>query len=387
MGQKKHLVFFCEHLESGGAAQAQIDFLTSIDPNKYQLSLVLERSPSSDNHLFSQIPKNVAVRTLFPENSNFPQKYNSLFWNFLRCRSEKFDKILRIKEVLSTLPKADCLIGFTLTYPKYLPFFRKQYKLVYWVHGPCTKWSKGDLRKFYRRILPFDQLITVSHVLEEHIKDFFPRVSNRVRTVYTPINYEKIRSEADDFSELTALEQKLIGQKYYVAVARFVPEKDFVTVFKAFKILKEKNFNLKLVVVGDGTDRKKLERSLEDLSLQGCVSLVGMKRNPYVWMKHSQGFIHSAITEGFGLVMVEAMTLGKAVIATDCPVGPAEVLKNGEFGILIKVGDDRNLAEKIIELESKASLKQRYELKSLERASYFSKERILPEFYEIIDSL
>lgn len=386
MAEKKHLVFFCEHLNFGGAEQAQIDFLKAIDADRYRISLIVELPPTPESHLFPQIPEYVLVRILYPKDQSGPNIYNNGFWRLIR-RSQKIDKVLRIKEALITLPKADILIGFTLATAKYLPFFRKRYKMLYWVHGPKSKWSKSDLKKFYGRILMFDYVITVSHVLEKHIKEFFPRAAARVRTVYTPMNLSEIERRSRDLSELSPAEAILLNEKYYVAVARFVPEKDLECLIRAWKLLQEKNFDAKLVIVGDGTGRSALEKLISELALSQKVILVGMKQNPFVWMRNSRAFVHSAKTEGFGLVLVEAMALGKVVISSNCPVGPAEILENGKSGILVPAGNFSDFANQILKVELDAEFKLDMEKKACVRAQDFSSEKVLPHFYRIIDSL
>lgn len=93
--------------------------------------------------------------------------------------------------------------------------------------------------------------------------------------------------------------------------------------------------------------KKKLEDLTYNLGLNGKVKFLGMKKNPYNWIKNSEAFILSSKLEGFGLVLVEALTLNKKVISSSCKVGPKEILNNGEFGVLFEVGNDKELLEKI----------------------------------------
>lgn len=390
MASKKHLIFFSEHLLLGGAPQAQIEFLRSIDTDRYDVSLVVEHDPGPDNHLLAQVPLKIPVRFLFPKSEYpleiFPRMYNSTFWKLLRRHSEKVDIILRIKEVLGGLRAGDVLIGFTLTFAKYLPFF-KQYKLLYWIHGPKSQMGRLELLKFYQRIRHFDRILVVSESLRQQICILLPKLAFRLKAIYTPIDFQVIEEKANDFSELSESELKLIREQYFVAVTRFVPEKDVECLVKAWGLLKQHQFAPKLVIVGDGSGRAKVESLIQKYDVSEKVFLIGAKKNPFVWMKHSLALVHAAKSEGFGLVLVEAMGLGKAVISSDCPVGPTEILQNGQCGLLVKVGDATEFADKVRLLESDNQLRIDLEQKSLIRARDFSAEKSLPKFYQLIESL
>ena len=89
---------------------------------------------------------------------------------------------------------------------------------------------------------------------------------------------------------------------------------------------------------------------IKDEDLQEYIKLLGVKKNPYPWIKNSKLLVHSSRYEGFGLVLVEALILGKVVISSNCKVGPREILNNGEYGSLVEVGDYNAMAQEILEL-------------------------------------
>ena len=114
--------------------------------------------------------------------------------------------------------------------------------------------------------------------------------------------------------------------------------------------------------------------------------LLGEKKNPFIWMKNSKLFVHSSKFEGFGLVLVEAMILGKVVVSSDCPVGPREILEDGDSGLLFSVGNEMELSEKIItglhDQELKKNIKKNMDIRIIE----FEIGKILEEFYEMIEN-
>ena len=70
--------------------------------------------------------------------------------------------------------------------------------------------------------------------------------------------------------------------------------------------------------------------------------------NPFAYMARAGVFALSSITEGFGMVVAEALACGCPVVSTDCPSGPAEILADGRYGTLVPVGDHRALGDSIL---------------------------------------
>ncbi len=111
-------------------------------------------------------------------------------------------------------------------------------------------------------------------------------------------------------------------------------------------VLKEKE--IKLLILGDGPLREKLERQIQSLNLCNNIALLGYKDNPYPYYALADIFVLSSLVEGLPNVLVEAMMCGCTPVSTDCPTGPREVLNNGEYGYLVPVGDDKIFIESIL---------------------------------------
>ena len=133
-----------------------------------------------------------------------------------------------------------------------------------------------------------------------------------------------------------------------LGVGRLTQAKDFPTLIRAFALVRKKH-PARLMILGEGEERSKLETLVQELGLEKEVSLPGFVDNPYKYMKRAAVFVLSSKWEGFGNVLVEAMALGTPVVSTNCPSGPAEILENGRWGRLVPVGDVYALAEAIIE--------------------------------------
>jgi glycosyltransferase involved in cell wall biosynthesis len=133
-----------------------------------------------------------------------------------------------------------------------------------------------------------------------------------------------------------------------LGVGELCARKDFGTLIRAFALVRRER-PARLVILGKGRQREKLEALARELGVGADVSLPGFVNNPYPYMKRASLFVLSSAYEGFGNVLVEALATGTPVVATDCPSGPREILEDGRYGPLVPVGDVRRLASSILD--------------------------------------
>ncbi len=133
-----------------------------------------------------------------------------------------------------------------------------------------------------------------------------------------------------------------------VAAGRLRPQKDFATLIKAFARVRESRV-VRLIILGEGTERTRLEQWARDLGVERDIDLPGFHDNPYAFMRRAAAFALSSRFEGAPNVLVEAMALGTPVVATDCPSGPRTILDGGRHGPLVPVADPEALAAGIVQ--------------------------------------
>lgn len=131
-----------------------------------------------------------------------------------------------------------------------------------------------------------------------------------------------------------------------VGVGSLTAQKDFGTLLHAFAQVR-RNRPVRLFILGEGSDRPMLEGLVRKLGLEHDVSLPGFVENPYAYMARASAFVLSSRWEGLPTVLVEALYAGTSLIATDCPSGPREILRDGKFGVLVRVGKADELAQAI----------------------------------------
>lgn len=133
-----------------------------------------------------------------------------------------------------------------------------------------------------------------------------------------------------------------------LAAGRLVPAKGFDVLLEAVHRARSE-LPLRLVVLGEGDERAKLENLIARLGLEGAVDLAGFVSDPYPYFAATDLFVLSSRFEGLPTVLLEALALAGRVVATDCPSGPREILDEvGQLDRLVPVDDPAALAEAMV---------------------------------------
>jgi glycosyltransferase involved in cell wall biosynthesis len=138
------------------------------------------------------------------------------------------------------------------------------------------------------------------------------------------------------------------GEPVIVSVGRLCVEKDFSTLISAFA-LAASEIPARLIILGEGPSRVELEDLIGKLGIAGRVSLPGFVDNPAKYVQRAALFALSSICEGFPNALLEAMAVGTRVIATDCRSGPREMLMDGKWGGLVRIGDVDDMRAHIVD--------------------------------------
>jgi glycosyltransferase involved in cell wall biosynthesis len=129
-----------------------------------------------------------------------------------------------------------------------------------------------------------------------------------------------------------------------IAIGRLTAQKDFPTLLRAAARLR-KSIDFRLLILGEGEERSKLEKMVVELELTNVVSLPGFVKNPFAYLSRASLFVLSSAWEALPTVLIEALALGVPIVSTDCPSGPSEILVNGKYGRLVSVGNVEALAD------------------------------------------
>jgi glycosyltransferase involved in cell wall biosynthesis len=167
-----------------------------------------------------------------------------------------------------------------------------------------------------------------------------------------------------------------------LGVGRLTWQKNFEMLIRAFHLLKRDVPEAKLLILGEGELRPRLEALVTKLGLATEVDLHGFVDSPWSYMARSNILAMSSRFEGLGLVLVEALACGIPVVSTDCPSGPAEVLDRGRLGTLTPVDDAQAMAAALVDVLSNPP--KRADLTELE--SIYAPDRVAKEFLTALES-
>lgn len=214
-------------------------------------------------------------------------------------------------------------------------------------------WRTRIVRAMMGLFYPWaDGVIAVSRGVRADLIQLFGLLPDKVSVIYNPIvnpNLLERMHESVDHPWFGTDEPPVI-----LGAGRMTLQKDFPTLIRAFAKVREKR-DCRLIILGEGELRNKLQALVDDLGLQAHVLLAGFVKNPSAWMARADLFVLSSAWEGFGNVLVEAMACGTPVVSTDCPSGPSEILEDGKWGQLVPVGDADAMADAILEMLSTSS--------------------------------
>jgi glycosyltransferase involved in cell wall biosynthesis len=206
--------------------------------------------------------------------------------------------------------------------------------------------GENDLRwKLYPMLAKWfypwaDSVTAVSKGVADDLIQAAKLSKNQVQVIFNPIVTPQMRQKSKANLEHPWFRP---GEPPVIlGVGRLTGQKAFNVLIEAFARVR-KFQQARLLILGEGEERPILEAQVRDLGLEHDVELPGFISNPYPYMAHAALFVLSSRWEGLPTVLVEAMSLGTPVISTDCPSGPREILRNGQYGQLVPVDDPNAL--------------------------------------------
>ena len=236
---------------------------------------------------------------------------------------------------------AHLLISLPLTL---FAFFNFETKLIIRISGTPKLnfirrffWSLFS-HKIYKVTCP---TITTYNMLNRF--KIFPK--DKIKILYDPVLSAKNISK----KKIEPIDNEFKNEKFLLGIGRLTKQKNFEILIKAFNIIIKKDSKIKLLILGEGEQKPRLNELINNLKLENHVYLLGYKKNVFNYIYNSECFICSSLYEDPGFVLIEAAFLNKLVLAADSKTGPTEILNNSERGILFKNNDYDDLARKYLE--------------------------------------
>lgn len=245
------------------------------------------------------------------------------------------------------------------------------------------RWQTRLMIKAAMRIfLPgADAVVAVSKGAAADLERFAGLPKGVVQTIYNPVVTNQVLTPLvlDDYAPGWCAD----GYARVLAVGTLKPVKDFPTLLRAFARLRE-SVPAKLLILGEGDERKRLEALADSLGIADSIEMPGFVADTRPFYSAADLFVLSSEAEGFGNVIVESLEQGVAVVSTDCPSGPREILDDGKYGTLVPIGDVDVLAEAMEDALGRdhdvQGLKRRAQDFSVEKAADAYLDLLLPNW-------
>ncbi len=237
--------------------------------------------------------------------------------------------------VLPSLPRAKSATLLAICFSRLGPV------VIPTIHSVLIN-RKRRFRSLYSILFPMaDRLVTVSDGVANNLSTNLEFLREKISRIYNPADTEEITKLARDVPEHPWMLDD--GPTVILAAGRLARVKDYPTLLQAFRQV-SRNRDVHLIILGEGSWRRRLEKMIRKMGIQEKVSLPGWVSNPYAFMNRAAMFVLSSRYEGLPTVLIEALACGCPCVSTNCPSGPTEILDDGRFGPLVPVGDVSALA-------------------------------------------
>jgi len=336
------VLFITVGMDVGGTERMLVSILKNIDREKYDVSLCcLER----EGQLHTEIEKeNIEIICL-----NLPKKplLFSAFLHFLAIfRIYAILKRKEIKIVHSFLPRANIIsriAGYMAGVPIVISSNRtsqirkRYYLLLDWLTSPLV-----------------DKITAVSNAVGKYTIKKMKMKRDKIAVIENGIDFKNLEIEhyrKEDWGINSNTD--VIG-----IVGRLVPVKGHKCFLRAAQIIKRESPHVKFFIVGDGPERERLKQMVRDLDLIDNIVFTGMVQNIFKFMKIFDILVSCSLWEGMSNSILEAMAMGKPVVATQVG-GTPEIVIDGVNGFLVPPKDACLLASKVLILLRDRELCQR----------------------------
>lgn len=226
-----------------------------------------------------------------------------------------------------------------------------------------------------------DAVTAVSASLRANTFELFG-VNRSIEVVNNFICTRHYQKEADEtFRKNIAPE----GEPIITHISNFRPVKRVHDVLEIFKVIR-KEMKAKLLLVGDGPERSRIEKAAQKEGFASDVICIGKIKNPIEPLLISDLFLLPSETESFGLAALEAMAAGVPVIASDTG-GIPEVIEHGESGFLAPVGDISSMSNYAMDLLKDPAAMKAARQNAKKQAEVFTIQKILPQYEAIYQRL
>lgn len=331
----RHVVLVLSSYKSGGAEKMMIQLANGISKKGYSVTLLVLRPQGPFKKL---INTDISVK----EGPNLNSVYLFIPWIALQFLMLSPSRVISTQRHINIVTILSSLL-----------VFKRKRVILREANPPTSSVNTTDIKSLINNYLSklFYPLIvkhvSISEDVKESMISHYKLNGNNIKVIYNPVVGESFSILADEpiTDKWITTDNKLI-----LSVGRISEVKDYLTLIRAFsKVIHIKK--CQLLILGDIADKNYfdlLQQEIAEYKLTDLIKFAGFIDNPYAYMAKADLFVLTSKWEGLANVLIEALACGCPVISTDCPGGPREILKDGEYGELVPVGNPDLMSQAII---------------------------------------
>lgn len=352
------ITFFIGSLYGGGAERVTCNLASYLVQQGYQAEILT----MSETERAYELDKRVTVKTLLPLSDRKSKLWNTVirfprFWNYLRKNQTDAYVVMLPKTIIMLLAFRKMIKAKVIAAERNDP---KQYKgmieklsLKYASRADGWVFQTEDAQKWYGNAIKNCKATVIP---------------NAINPVFIRPQY--------------------MGEKRKIiaGAGRLNDQKNFGLLIRAFARIAPELPEYNLIIYGKGNEEQELKYLVESLGLQGRIEFPGNIQNIAEEMEKNTMFVLSSDFEGMPNTLMEAMALGLPCVSTDCPCGgPRFLIRNGENGVLVPVGDEEKMAESMRRILEDSKLRESIAAKAIEIQEQLAPEKIYGKWEEFLE--
>ncbi|PWI29251.1 hypothetical protein DI383_12485 [Flavobacteriaceae bacterium LYZ1037] len=359
---KKTIAFVLPSLNAGGA-QRVVTTLANLLVKEYHVCIIVLYNCES----FYKLHPDVTIEYCQKNYNSNPTLLQSLTNNF-----KLINNLIRILKK----NKTDIVIGFMPITNVYAIVASKILGIPNIISERANP-EFSTINKVWSRIrkiaYPFSNCLVVqTKANKRYFKSF---IKSEIEILKNPINQNLLEKR----------DETIPKENIILNVGRLAEPKNQDLLIHAFSNINHENW--KLVFVGDGNNYSKLKELITSLRMDDHIILTGNSSEVSTHYNKAKIFAFTSKYEGFPNVIIESMAYGLACISTDCPYGPSEIIENNKNGLLIPVGNQKELEKGLTKLMHDATLQEKFGKNAMQTTEAYHPTKIVLEWTTLINKL
>jgi glycosyltransferase involved in cell wall biosynthesis len=373
MSDPQRILFLLPSIRQGGMERLVSILARGLDPERFAVEIVVLHRRGEDPAFAGRLPSGVPIRSLDKRSRyDLPRTLRRLIGELRRRRPAAAIGFMTYQNLLLV---AAARIAGTGT-----PVIATEHVTPDALRATGGKRLQLALAgRAYRRaaaVVPVSEGLRAAMALELGLPP------SRMTTIYNPFDPDVDRLAAEDpppgwFD---------VGGPALVAVGRLTPQKAYPRLLEALCRVRER-VPARLVILGEGEERARLEARIAELGLVGAVQLPGFVPNPFPAMRAADAFVLASDWEAFPFVLVEAMRVGAAAVVTDSEFGPNEIIEPERSGLLVPTRDPAALADAILRILTDPDLAARLRQGARQRSEAFAPDTALRRYTQLLEAV